>query len=131
MTRTIIPYVVDYPEAQETYQFLQDELKLPPAQTLKGIGVRPDAKSVKAHAIDNQPFLFLNGSGKFHHDTAPVVEGFVANRPDDIIYYVQIDAHPDKEEIFRWKLDCANFVGRLMQQNSIRRFFLLGTWIYS
>ena len=53
-----------------------------------------------------------------------MVEGFLAARPEEIYYYVQIDAHPDKEEVFRWKLDCANFVGRLMQQKQLRRFFV-------
>ena len=68
MSRAVVPYVVDYPEARATYDYLQKHLRLPQPQVLPGLGERPDSISVQPHSLTNQPFL-LNGSETAHTTT--------------------------------------------------------------
>jgi arginase family enzyme len=77
--------------------------------------------------LGTSPFLVLNGSGNHHHETVGLVEGLLRARPEELTY-IQIDAHPDKTELYRWSCNCGSFVGRILETPRIAEVYLLGLY---
>ncbi len=126
MTAPAVPtFVIEYPEAVASAEFLMSTRGIDIDGTFAPYGRLPDAKS-PARELPAGPFIAINGSGNYHHETTWLYEGFLAANPDEQFCFVQIDAHPDKDDTFRWKIDCYNFVGRIMENDRTHRVVLLG-----
>ncbi len=125
-------FVIDYPEAHEAMRVLEQRFGVKPAGVLPSLGARPVSADMVPHSLPAEPFIAVNGSGNYHHESVPLVEGFLAARlaarPGQRFAYVQIDAHPDKDDRFRWKCDCASFVGRVMKSRALEGVWLLGIY---
>lgn len=126
MTETLPTFVIDYPEAHEAMRVLGERFGVEPAGVLPSLGVHPVTADMTPHPLPDTPFIAVNGSGNYHHESVPLVEGFLAARPGQRFAYVQIDAHPDKDDRFRWRCDCASFVGRVMKNRALDGVWLLG-----
>ncbi|MCC7383234.1 MAG: hypothetical protein IT384_15465 [Deltaproteobacteria bacterium] len=72
------------------------------------------------------PFVVINGSGNYHHETVLLLESFLERFAQPLVTYVQIDAHPDKETGYRWMIGCASFVGRVLENPRVESVYLLG-----
>lgn len=119
-------YVLDYPEAHEAMRVIGEAYGVEPVAVLPSLGDEPVSLDGVGHELPSEPFIVVNGSGNYHHETVPLVTGFLAKRPEQRFAYVQIDAHPDKDDRFRWKCDCASFVGRIMREPQIESIWLVG-----
>ncbi|MFZ9889627.1 MAG: hypothetical protein ACO3JL_19200, partial [Myxococcota bacterium] len=121
-------FVLDYPEAHVAVREIAHRFGELEATRLPSLGERPVSLDMVPHRLPSTPFLVINGSGNYHHETAPLVEGFLAARPGQRFSYVQIDAHPDKDDRFRWKCDCASFVGRILKHPALVGLWQLGIY---
>jgi hypothetical protein len=121
-------FVVDYPEAHAAMRHLTATTGVLPAGVLQAHGRVPNADTLAAHPLPDEPFIVVNGSGDYHHETVTFLEAFVKRHAGKRFTYIQIDAHPDKDDTYRWKLDCASFVGRVMERDEIERVYLLGLY---
>lgn len=121
-------YLIDYPEAETAMRFLSDKHGIQEAGRFKNLGGLPNTSSVKPHQVPSEPFIVMNGSGNFHHESYALYEGFVQAHPDQQFVYIQIDAHPDKDDTYRWKLDCASFVGKVLEHKTVDQLYLLGLY---
>lgn len=121
-------FVLDYPEAHVAVAEIERRAGPLDVTCLPSLGERPVSTEMRPHTLPPTPFIVVNGSGNYHHETVPIVEGFLAARPDQLFTYVQIDAHPDKDDRFRWKCDCASFVGRLMKHPGLVGLWQLGIY---
>lgn len=85
-------------------------------------------RSALPRPLPAEPFLVVNGSGNFHHETVLLVEALIQARGREAapLLYVQIDAHPDIQAPFRWQVTCASFVSRLIENPGIESIYLLG-----
>jgi arginase family enzyme len=119
-------YVIDYPEAHTALAAISDAHDVKAAGVLPALGDRPVSIDGEPPDLPAEPFVVVNGSGNYHHETVPLVQGFLKKRPEQRFAYVQIDAHPDKDDRFRWKCDCASFVGRVMREPQIDSVWLVG-----
>ena len=114
-------YVFDYPEAQAVAAaagLRPDQLFVPCGSAVTG---RPPPR-----ALAGQPFVAINGSGHHHHETMGLVAALVEADPDRRFTYVHVDAHPDTGELYRWRYNCASFVGRILESPSVDAAYLLG-----
>lgn len=127
MTR-VPTFVVDYPEAHAAMRHLTETLGVEPAGVLQSHGRLANADTLAEHPLPDVPFIVVNGSGDYHHETVTFLEAFVKRHDGKRFTYIQIDAHPDKDDTYRWKLDCASFVGRVMERDEIERVYLLGLY---
>lgn len=123
-TRTPL-YSIDYPEV---LAFLEDYPRFAPSGRMVPAGKKPLSARPDDRAFAHGPGLTLNGSGDYHHETAWLFDSFCEQFPDEKFCYIQIDAHPDKDDYYRWKLDCASFVGRVMEHRQAVRVYLLGLY---
>lgn len=121
-------FLLDYPEAHEAMRVLGERFGVTPAGVLPSLGARPVSAEMTPHPLPAEPFIVVNGSGNYHHETVRLVDGFLAARAGQRFAYVQIDAHPDKDDRFRWKCDCASFVGRVMKSRALEGVWLLGIY---
>ncbi|MBI4816336.1 MAG: hypothetical protein HY791_08760 [Deltaproteobacteria bacterium] len=119
-------YVIAHPEALVAKEYLEAKGvrfegtfdPVGPALTV-GMGVE--------RAVPAEPFIVLNGSGNFHHETLPLLESVLRQRKGELLY-IQIDAHPDTRPMFRWIVDCTSFVGRVLENKRVRSVYLLGQY---
>jgi len=121
-------FVVDYPEAHVAMRHLEETLGVTAEGVLRAHGKLPNADDLAEHPLPKEPFVVVNGSGDYHHETVTFFDAFVRAHPGERFTYIQIDAHPDKDDTYRWKLDCASFVGRIMEKDEIERVYLLGLY---
>lgn len=128
MNAALPVFVLDYPEAHVAVDAIQRRVGPLDVTCLPALGERPVSAEMLPHALPSKPFIVVNGSGNYHHETVPLVEGFLAARPGKTFTYVQIDAHPDKDDRFRWKCDCASFVGRLLKHPGLVGLWQLGIY---
>lgn len=119
-------YFLNYPEALLVRERLASRLGVAAAGVFDSLGRNPVTAQMTPHDVPDRPFLVINGSGNYHHETVRLVEGFLAKRPSERITYIQIDAHPDKTERFRWKCECGTFVGRILVHPQVDNIHLLG-----
>lgn len=119
-------FVVDYPEAQVTLARLRARFDVEAAGVFPALGAAPVSRNMKPHAVPAEPFIVVNGSGNYHHETVPLLEGFLEARPEGRFSYIQVDAHPDKTERFRWRCECGTFVGRILANPRIDNVHLVG-----
>lgn len=128
--RVSVPtFVLDYPEATRAMAYLTERFGVKPAATFPGYGHLPDTAKCDPRPLPAEPFIIVNGSGDYHHETVTFIDGFLKARGEEQKFvYIQIDAHPDKDDTFRWKLDCASFVGLVMEHDNIERVYLLGIY---
>jgi arginase family enzyme len=119
-------FVIDYPEAHEAMRVIGEAHGVEAEGVLPALGDRPVSIDGEPPDLPAEPFIVVNGSGNYHHETVPLVEGFLKARDGARFTYVQIDAHPDKDDRFRWKCDCASFVGRVLRRPEIENVYLLG-----
>lgn len=123
MTRRPPIAVIDYPEARRVALHLEQVRGVQPLQPWPAFGYRPETMRARTRELPERPFVVLNGSGNYHHETYAIVQS-LCRRGD--CAYVHIDAHPDKDTFFRWKLDCASFVGGLIEHPRVDEGVLLG-----
>lgn len=118
--------LIDHPEARASLEHLgrargvrAEHVYAPVGRTL---GQAPP------RSLPSRPFVVVNGSGNFHHETALLVESLLAARGPEAepLSYLQIDAHPDIQAPFRWQASCASFVSRLVENPGIASIHLLG-----
>lgn len=118
--------LIDHPEARASVQYLS---------ATRGVSVErrfsPVGRTLGQHPpreLPRTPFIVVNGSGNFHHETALLVESLIAARGPDAapLSYFQIDAHPDIQAPFRWQVSCASFVSRLIEHPKLASIHLLG-----
>lgn len=121
-------FVIDYPEAHEALRVLRERFGVEAEAVFPALGAQPVSAEMTPHPLPAEPFIVVNGSGNYHHETVRLVEGFLAAREGQRFAYVQIDAHPDKDDRFRWKCDCASFVGRVMKNRALEGVWLLGIY---
>ena len=127
MTASVPLFVLDYPEAHAAADFLKSTRGAHIETTLPANGDLPITDQMVPPDFPNGPFIVVNGSSDFHHETANLFEGFLKNLgEDEKVLYAQVDAHPDKDDTFRWKIDCASFVGKVMEHKRVERAMLLG-----
>lgn len=119
-------YVIDYPEAHAALEVIKAAHGVEAAGVLPSLGDLPVSIDGEPPDLPAEPFVVINGSGNYHHETVPLVQGFLQKRPEQKFAYMQIDAHPDKDDRFRWKCDCASFVGRVMREPQIDTVWLVG-----
>lgn len=114
-------YVFDYPEAQAVAAAagLRPDLVLAPCGS--AVTGQPPARPLLG-----PPFVAINGSGNHHHETMGLVSALIAADPDRRFTYVHVDAHPDTGELYRWRYNCASFVGRILESPSVEAAYLLG-----
>lgn len=115
--------VIDYPEALRVAEYLGRTRGTTIDVTWPAAGRRPETLKARLRPVPEGPFVVLNGSGNFHHETYAVVEGLCRRNS---VSYVHVDAHPDKDTRFRWKLDCASFVGAILEIPEVHEGVLLG-----
>ena len=122
----IATYLIDYPEAKASWKHISSVRDLPLAGTLQRAGGQMSLTKVPPRPIDRAPFIVINGSGNYHHETLPLLHAYLELTDAEEIAYVQIDAHPDKETGYRWMIGCASFVGNVMEHPRVRSVHLLG-----
>lgn len=122
---SVATHIIDYPEALAIADHLRER---------DGIEVCKSFEATRGHLrmtrlpdrdVGPGPFIVINGSSTFHHETLPLVRSFldaIATR----IAYIQIDAHPDKETGYRWLVACGSFVGGLLEDDRVHDVHLLG-----
>jgi hypothetical protein len=125
---TIPLYVIDYPEAQIALRHLEKVRGARAVEIFESVGHKPNTATIEPRPLPPDPFIVMNGSGNFHHESYALFEGFVSAHPAQQFLYLQIDAHPDKDDTYRWKLDCASFVGKIMEHKAIDQVYLLGLY---
>lgn len=116
-------FVIDYPEARAVAQHLFDSRGIKIENAWPHFGWHPNTQVAKLRPVPDEPFLVVNGSGNYHHETYAILEGLSLKQH---CAYVHIDAHPDKDTYFRWKLDCASFVGAIAEIPEVQETILLG-----
>jgi arginase family enzyme len=115
--------VIDYPEARRIAAYLARTRGVQAQHTWPAFGRRPETLRACLRPVPDGPFVVVNGSGNFHHETYAIVEGLCRRAR---LSYVHVDAHPDKDTRFRWKLDCASFVGAILEIPAVDEGVLLG-----
>lgn len=126
MPKPVPTFVVDYPEAHAAMERISKRFSTERAGVFPSLGRSPVTADMAPHEVPSTPFVVVNGSGNYHHETVPLVEGFLRARPEGQFAYIQIDAHPDKTERFRWKCECGTFLGRILANPRIDNVHLLG-----
>ena len=116
-------FVIDYPEARLIADYLQKTRGVTMDEVWPHFGWHPDTSAANLRPVGDGPFVVVNGSGNYHHETYAIMEGLCRSRS---CAYVHIDAHPDKDSYFRWKLDCASFVGGILEIPKVSEGVLLG-----
>lgn len=114
-------YLFDYPEAKA----IAEAAGLVPSRVFSPCGSSVTGPTVP-RSIDEQPFLAINGSGNYHHETLGLVAALAGAAPERRFTYVHVDAHPDTGELYRWRYNCASFVGRILESPSVEAAYLLG-----
>lgn len=115
--------VIDYPEARRIAAELQRQLGVQPVASWPGVGLRPRTLDANTRALPDGRFVVVNGSGHYHHETYAILEALGRRTR---CAYLHLDAHPDKDTVFRWRLDCASFVGAIAEIPSVAEVVLLG-----
>ncbi|MBN2361740.1 MAG: hypothetical protein JXR83_19970 [Deltaproteobacteria bacterium] len=115
--------VIDYPEAQRIAVDLHARHGVVPAAVWPGVGLRPRTLDANTRPLPDGPFVVVNGAGHYHHETYAILEA-LGRRTS--FAYLHLDAHPDKDTVFRWRLDCASFVGAIAEIPAVAEAVLLG-----
>jgi len=115
--------VIDYPEAQRIASELREKLGVQPVASWPGVGLRPRTVDANTRALPDGRFVVVNGAGHYHHETYAILEALGRRTR---CAYLHLDAHPDKDTVFRWRLDCASFVGAIAEIPSVTEAVLLG-----
>lgn len=116
-------FLIDYPEARHIAEYLQRSRGVEMDDIWPHFGWHPNTDVARLRPVPETPFLVVNGSGNYHHESYAIMEGLCLQRS---CAYVHIDAHPDKDTYFRWKLDCASFVGGILEIPEVSEGVLLG-----
>ncbi|MBI2377521.1 MAG: hypothetical protein HYV07_26200 [Deltaproteobacteria bacterium] len=118
-------YVIGHPEAMLVAVHLEERHGVRVAGSFDPLGPVWTPGSPVDRPLPAEPFVVLNGSGNFHHETLPLLEKVLRGMEGELAY-VQIDAHPDTRPMFRWFVDCTSFVGRVLENKRVRSVHLLG-----
>jgi hypothetical protein len=118
-------YVIDLPEARRVMRFLSESRGVETAGVFAPIGRVLPANQTIPRALPLEPFIVMNGSGNYHHETVTIVEQLLAMREGELVY-IQIDAHPDSGLPFRWHITCGTFLGRILENPRVAEVYLLG-----
>lgn len=123
--------LIDHPEARASVEFLRTNRGLSVERVFDPVGRALGPRSQKPRPLPSRPFIVVNGSGNFHHETALLVEALIEARGPaaEPLLYLQIDAHPDVQTPFRWQATCASFVGRILENPAIASVYLLGQYL--
>lgn len=116
-------FLIDYPEARCIADYLHSTRGVEINEVWPHFGWHPNTDVASLRPVPDQPFFVINGSGNYHHETYAIMEGLCRRCS---CAYVHIDAHPDKDTSFRWKLDCASFVGGILEIPQVSEGVLLG-----
>jgi arginase family enzyme len=114
---------VDYPEARRVIEHLGATRGVTPEAAWEPFGTHPETVRANLRPVPDHPFVLVNGSGNYHHETYAVLAGLCRQGP---CAYLHIDAHTDKDTVFRWKIDCASFVGAILELPDVTEGVLLG-----
>jgi len=115
--------LIDYPEARRVAAHLRATRGVEIAGEWSPVGTRPETLRANSRPLPDTPFVVVNGSGNYHHETYAIVESLCRRTR---LAYIHIDAHPDKDTFFRWKIDCASFVGAVLEIPQVEEAVLLG-----
>jgi arginase family enzyme len=126
-TRGLPPtFAIDHPEAMFALERIEARTGLTRAGVFEHAVAPMRAGVDLGRRLPSEPFIVINGSGNFHHETVALVEGMLSAEASPAISYLQIDAHPDKEIGYRWVIGCASFVGRILEHPKVDTVHLLG-----
>ncbi|MFO0723375.1 MAG: hypothetical protein U1E65_06320 [Myxococcota bacterium] len=114
-------YLFEYPEAAA----VAEALKLKPDRRFAPVGAAVTGPTTP-RAIGDSPFVAINGSGNHHHETLGLVAALAAEDPARSFSYLHLDAHPDTGELYRWRYNCASFVGRVLELPQVAEVDLIG-----
>ncbi len=124
----IANYYIDYPEAREAWRHIESERGVSLAGKFERIGGQMSVPKMPKRQFDGSPFIVINGSGNYHHESLPLLHGYLEQTDAPSIAYIQIDAHPDKDPGYRWMIGCASFVGKVMEHPRVETVHLLGLY---